>query len=200
MNHLLAQRTDLVLLDIEMPEINGLEMLDSLPYQPLVIFVTGHKDYALQAFDYRVVDFLVKPVQPGRFMKAVNKAMGNGPFAPGGAQEAEQPPSEEEASQYLFIRVDEGLKKLDQDEIRWVEAYGDFVKIFTTERRFTVYATMKDIEAKLSPKQFMRVHRSYLVNITHVNGMEDNLLVLEDKLIPVSKRRHAEVLRRLNPL
>ncbi len=179
---------DLVFLDIQLPELTGLDLVKSVPYLPMIIFTTHHKDFALEAFEYDVVDYLLKPITFPRFLKAVQKAR----------NQWEAQPSPGKAKQEIFIKVDSRLVKLELDDILWVEAKGDYVLFKTDQKGYIVHSTLKNLVNKLPTEKFIRVHRSYIVNVSKIIDIEDSTLVIRDKLIPISRTNRENLLSRLN--
>lgn len=170
---------DLIFLDIEMPGMSGLELLDKLSYIPQVIFTTSKKEYAFDAYEYDVTDFLKKPVTQARFLQAVEKAV----------QRSYQLNAVAKASaKYeIYIKVDGALIRLDLKEILFFENFGDYVKVITTEKEYTIYATMKYIDQQINHPRFLKVHRSYIVNLGKIVDIEENSLVIGRKVIPISR-------------
>lgn len=154
---------DLIFLDVEMPGINGLELIDSLENPPLIIMVTAKKEYAVDAFEKHAVDYLIKPVMLPRFLSAVNFAKK--------IHEGRQ--VKQEVNDILFIKADGRWNKLQLSEIRYLQARGDYVRIFTHREKYMVNKTMKSLEQKLPKDKFVRIHRSYIVNIEHIDNIED---------------------------
>lgn len=184
-------QVDLLFLDVEMPDLSGLDLFRSLPYKPDVIVISGSREYAVHAFEFSFVDYLVKPLKDyARFLSAVNK------FAAG--KKAVSNNGHAEAS--LFVKVDSLLLKLKTEDILWVEASGDYIKIQTKDKVHIVYSTLKKIEEKLSNKMFVRVHRSYLVNISHITNIDPSNLEINKKIIPVSGSYKEELLNRISVL
>jgi len=182
---------ELLFLDIEMPGLNGIDMLRSLPHRPDVIIISGKRDYAVEAFDLSVVDYLVKPVKDyQRFLKAVNKVIAK----------RKKNLRNEKIDKNLFVKVDSLLLKLNVDEILWIEAFGDYIKIITQEKTHTVYATLKKIEEKLNRSKFVRVHRSYIVNVSKITNMDSNNLVINKKIIPISGTYKDDLLNKISVL
>jgi len=190
-NYLRQHNVDILLLDVEMPQMTGLELIQALPQQAEVILVSGKEKYAVSAFDLNVTDYLVKPVDYPRFLKAIQKAM-----------EAMAPTEEapQAAPGKLFIKVDHQLVGLDVGSISVVEAMADYVRIYSDKKRYTVYSSMKGIANKLPNESFMRVHRSYIVNLNRIDSIEDNTLVIEQRLIPVGVTYQKVLMNRLNTL
>jgi two-component system, LytTR family, response regulator len=166
---------DLLFLDMEMPGMTGLEMLGALSSPPLVIIVSSKGEHALAAFDFDVVDYLLKPVSHSRFLKAVIKAK-------------DRSQKEDEMvfkGNFIFVKSDAVLVKLDIRDILWVEALADYVAIVTPNKKHVCHSTMKAIESKLPSNQFARIHRSYIVRLDRIDAIEDNSVSVEGKLIPV---------------
>lgn len=188
-NVLKNDQIDLVFLDVEMPKMSGLELIQSLEVLPQIVLITGHPEYALESYEYNVTDFLVKPVSVPRFLKAVEKArrvlLGGGDNARTGS---------------IFIKTDSRLVQLSVENILYVEALGNYVIVYTDKGRHTVLSTMKDIEKKLSTADFIRVHRSYIVRVDKIDSIEDNFIQIRDKQISIGKVYKDQLLKRLNLL
>jgi DNA-binding LytR/AlgR family response regulator len=189
-NFLSKNHVDLIFLDIEMPKMSGLDLLKSLDEKPLIILTTSKDKYAVEAFEQEVSDYLIKPIEYPRFLKAVNKA-----------QNTLRPLAVESfTNDSIFIKVDSELINLPYREIMWIEALGDYVNIITPTKKHVVLSTMKNIEGKLPPKEFIRVHRSYFVRIDKIKKISEDIILVENKLIPVSKSYKKDLLERLNML
>lgn len=189
-NVLKTKKVDLIFLDVEMPQMSGLELIESLQEKPLVVMITSKEKYAVDAFDLEVTDYVVKPVTYPRFLKAANRAL----------EQFKRPAeAQEKKPESLFVKVDSRFINIEFKDIKLVEAREDYVTIHTDQKRYTIYSTMKKLETKL-PDNFMRVHRSYIVNLNRVEAMEDNLLAIEKNLIPVGGTYREKLLSRLNML
>jgi two-component system, LytTR family, response regulator len=181
---------DLIFLDIELPEMTGLELLQTLSNKPEIVLVTGKEEYAADAWEQDVLDYIVKPVTYPRFLRAANKAL-----------EKQGVRSEMKTEKNkLFVRVDSRLVPVEMDKILYVEAKADYVTINTDEKRHTVYSTMKGIESKLPEEKFIRVHRSFIINKEKIDSIEDNLVVIGDKMIPVGVTYKDKLMDQLNLL
>jgi two-component system, LytTR family, response regulator len=167
---------DLLFLDIEMPGMSGLEMLENLPVQPHIIFTTGNEEYAIKSFDYKVVDFLVKPFSYVRFLKAVLKA--------GEIGKLSVPETGKPDPDFLFIKQSGQFLKLPFYSILYLEALGDYINVFTREKKYTIHETLKHFQAKLPP-HFIRVHRSFVVNTDFITSVEDTSIYLQNQNIPI---------------
>ena len=184
------QEVDLLFLDVEMPLMSGIDLLSTLQNPPLVILITSSKQYAVEAFEYDVVDYLLKPVSYARFLKAAQRAL-----------ELAQSNSTAEAAtdaDFTFVKVDTKLVKVLFDEVRYVEALGDYVHIVTGQSKLIVYSTMKAVAEKFPDTLFVRVHRSFIVNLKRVQAIEDNNIIIDSKLIPIGQTYMREVFQRLN--
>ena len=174
-----TEEIDLIFLDIEMPEMDGIDFLNTLKNLPQVIIVSSKEKYALEAFDYDVTDYLLKPVTYGRFYKAVLKA-----------KSIYETRSKKETDE-IFIKKNSALVQLKYDDILWVEALENYVIVNSFNEKFTIHFTMKSIESQLPISQFKRVHRSYIVNVRKINRIEDNSIFIKSndgiKAIPIGK-------------
>lgn len=181
---------DLIFLDIEMPEMTGLELLQMLSNKPEIVLVTSKEEYAADAWEQDVLDYIVKPVTYPRFLRAANKAI-----------EKNSARSEMKTEMNkLFVRVDSRLVPVELDKITFVEAKADYVTINTDDKRYTVYSTMKGIESKLPEDVFIRVHRSFIINKQKIDSIEDNLVVIGGKMIPVGVTYKDKLMNKLNLL
>lgn len=183
-------KIDLMLLDIEMPDMSGLDLLKSLTKPPLTILATSKKEYALEAYEYNIVDYLLKPVALDRFFKAVSKSKE--------IFDNTQPVDFSGGNEYVFIKSNGTLIKLNIKEILWIEALGDYMTINTTDKKYTIHSTMKTIENKLSSDKFIRVHRSFIISIDNITSIDDNVIVIGKQLIPIGAVYKENLTKRLN--
>ncbi|MBJ6109024.1 response regulator transcription factor [Hymenobacter sp. BT523] len=191
-----TQPVDLLFLDVEMPLMSGIELLRTLQHPPLVVLITSSKDYAVQAFEQAVVDYLVKPVSYARFLQAAQKALEMAERQTADDPDAIQASAPNAA--FTFVKVDNKLVRVTFDDVRYVEALGDYVHVITDRSKLIVYSTMKAVEEKFPATRFVRVHRSFIVNLDHIQALEDNSLVVESKHIPVGQTYLRDVMQRLN--
>jgi DNA-binding LytR/AlgR family response regulator len=180
-------KPELIFLDIEMPDINGIDFMRNFSTAGVqIVIVSSKTDYAIDAFDFDVTDYLVKPPVYARFLKAAMKAAG--------AYSTPAP-----ASDGIFIKKDARLVKLNAKDILWVEALADYVIIHCDKnQRHTMAATMKLMEDKLPKSEFVRIHRSYIVRVDKIREIEDNTLIIGDKLLPISRGYKDNLYKRLN--
>jgi DNA-binding LytR/AlgR family response regulator len=183
---------DLIILDIEMPELNGFDFIGSLDFPPNIIIVSGAGEYAIKAFDFNVVDYLLKPITYGRFCKAIDKT-----FRYFARKEASNNGDEE-----IFIKKGSSLVKLKLRDIIYIEALENYVTLNTNDDKFTIHFTMKAIESQLPSGVFIRVHRSYIINKSTIQSIKENSLDLNVggtlKSIPVGKSFRDSLLNDIN--
>ncbi len=195
-NQLQASDFDVLFLDVEMPDMSGLDLLRSLSERPQVILVTVKEDYAVEAFAVEVTDYLVKPVRYARFLQAVGRVQRRIESASASTPSSDAPLADD----YVFIKVDGRLVKLDLTAVRWIEAQGDYVKIQTDQKAYVVHNTMKHLESSLPAQAFARVHRSYIVRLDRIMDIEDTSIVVEGKVIPIGRSYRDDLLDRLRTL
>jgi len=184
------ERPDLLLLDVEMPEMSGIDFIKTFHDIPQVILITSKKDYAAEAFDFNVTDYILKPVEYPRFLKAVTKAK----------EMQESLKQETPESNELFIKVTNKFVHLNLKDVLMIEALADYVNIYVEKHRYTVLSTMKAIEDKLPKKDFIRVHRSYIVRIDKIKEIDDNTISVGDQNVPISRNMKDPVMSALNKL
>lgn len=188
---------DLVFLDIHMPGFSGMDFVKTLKDPPLVILTTSDREFAIESYEYEhVIDYLVKPVSEERFSKALDKA------AKRLSRARPQPGSSEPSigGNDLYINIDRRLIKLDMDDILVIEAKGDYIHIRCTDKEHRVHTTLKKIKEKLPDDKFLQIHRSYIINFTRIIDIEDNSVLIEKQVIPISRSNRPELMRRLNLL
>ena len=188
-----SSHVDLLLLDIEMPDMNGLDLTKKLGNnRPLIIFTTAKKDYAVEAFELNVVDYLVKPITLPRFTQAIEKAIE--------ALESNKEEVKVEEQGFVFVKDNGILKRISIDDIIFLEAMGDYVKVHTGQKFHVVHATLKSIEEKLPLSKFVRVHRSYIVAINKIDYIQEGTISIGKTTIPVADTHKTNLNKRLNLL
>jgi len=186
-----ANPVDLIFLDIEMPELNGMEFIKAMKHpHPLVILTTSHPEFALEAFENNVLDYLVKPIALPRFLNAVAKAQAI----------SEKHNIDRIENDIIFIKKGNLIVKVNKSDVLWIEGLGDYVTLNTEKEKFIVHSTMHAIEQKFASNEFMRVHRSFIIRIDKINNIEDNCISYFDKFIPIGKTYRESVYKRLNML
>lgn len=186
-NFLNATRVDLIFLDVEMPGDDGFKLLDRILYSPKVILTTSKTEYAYNAFEYHVTDFLKKPFTYQRFQEAIGKLAS-----------LEDNRKKESTDDHIYIKTDGKLVRLNNEDILYIESMGDYVKFVLADRKYISHNTIKNLEEKINPAVFLKIHRSYIVNLKKVQNIRDNSLFINGLELPISKANRAEVLKRLN--
>ncbi|AXT62720.1 DNA-binding response regulator [Aquimarina sp. AD10] len=191
---------DLIFLDIHMPDFTGFDFIQTLKNPPKIILTTSDKNFALEAFEYEcVVDYLLKPIALPRFLKAIQKAESTKtPEVKDKTEDSSSGISSGEND--LYINIDRRLIKIDIPTINVIEAKGDYILIKTQEKNYTVHSTLKKIEEKLPEDTFLKIHRSYVINIKRIIDIEDNSVLIDKDVIPVSRSNRPELMKRLNML
>lgn len=191
---------DLMFLDIQMPQLTGIDFLKTLSKQPLVIFTTAYPNYAVEGFELNALDYLLKPISIDRFMKSVNKAMDMIGLQRRDHDHGTAPAPEEE--DYFFVKADKKLVKVNFKDIVYIEGLKDYVIIRMETSRVITLQTMKSLEDKLPLSKFKRIHRSYIVNLDKVEAIVGNMVeVLEKgqpKHLPIGKNYRDELLEMIN--
>ncbi|MFC3562871.1 LytR/AlgR family response regulator transcription factor [Pedobacter jamesrossensis] len=184
---------DLLFLDIEMPGMNGIELARNLSARcPLIIFTTSKKEYAIDAFDLHVADYLVKPVMPSRFFQAVDRVRE--------ALENRESKVIMQGCDFVFVRESGMIRKVEIAEICYLEAMGDYVKIITSSKLHVVHSTLKTLEGKLPPNLFLRVHRSFIISIAQIDYMQESSVRMCERFIPVGDNYKKLLFQRMNML
>lgn len=199
-NALKKKDIDLMFLDIQMPQLTGIEFLKSLTKPPMVIFTTAFPNYAIEGFELNAIDYLLKPISFERFIKAVNKAqeqheLHNQPLA--------APASEvQDGEDFFFVKSDKKLIKVKFEDIIYIEGLKDYVIIRMEMGRVITLQTMKSLEDRLPPKQFRRIHRSYIVALNRIEAIDGNMVEVvekkEAKHLPIGKNYRDELLDLIN--
>lgn len=190
----------LMFLDIQMPQLTGIDFLKTLSHPPLVIFTTAYPNYAIEGFELNALDYLLKPISLERFMKAVNKAMEQIELQGRGSAAADA--EGEEEPDFIFVKADKKLVKVNYADIIYIEGLKDYVIIRMENSRVITLQTMKSLEEKLPPGTFRRIHRSYIVNVDRIEAIVGNMVeVLEKnqaKHLPIGKNYRDELLEIIN--
>ncbi|WP_245605241.1 LytR/AlgR family response regulator transcription factor [Niabella soli] len=192
-NLLKENPVDLLLLDVEMDGITGLELTRNLGTdKPVIIFISAKKDYAFEAFELNVADYITKPVQPARFIQAIDRARE--------IIESNDADVSVNNDEFIFIRDSNVVKRLHFNEILFAEAMGDYVKLHTAKKFYAVHSPLKSVEERLPANKFIRVHRSYIVAVDKIDSIEQGALILHNKAVPVADGYRNSLNKRLNIL
>lgn len=176
----------LLFLDIEMPQMSGLELLASLTNPPKVIITSAYEKYAIQGYEFEVVDYLLKPISFERFLKSVNRIHD--------LMEKEQ---ECDNSNYIFVKCDKQIKRLQLNDILFIESLENYVTIYSTNSKEVIFSTLKNMLESLPANDFMQVHRSYIVNANQIKAIDGNMLCIGNHKVPIARNFRDLVLTRL---
>jgi DNA-binding LytR/AlgR family response regulator len=191
-NGLLDNETDLIFLDIEMPILSGFELLDDLPNKPQIIFVTGKTKYAFKAFDYDAVDYIHKPVNKERFNNAVNKAIN--------LFKLRHQTAAPEDEDFIFVKSNLKNRKVYLNKLKYIQALGDYVKFITEKDNFVVLATMKSFEKQLPDDRFLRIHKSYIVNLEKIERYNSKNIEIDKQKLPLSRHKKNNLVEALSAI
>ncbi len=185
------ERIDLLFLDIQMPELTGVEFIKTMQQKPAIIFTTAYSEYALEGYQLDVIDYLLKPFALERFVKAVNKAV---EFM---EMKRNVKTGSSEAPDSVLLHADHKIYKVNLDDILYIEGLKEYVSYYTRERRIIVLQSLKSIEESLPRDKFIRVHRSYIVPVHRIKGLDGNQVQIGDKLIPIGRSYKEDVMKRV---
>lgn len=180
------QKADIYFLDINMPEISGLSLAKIIKNNVQIIFTTAYREFAIDGFDLNVVDYLLKPISFDRFLQAIHKIIPTNLSI--------------ENSDFMFVRSDRRMVKIDFNEILYIESLSDYVKIFTSEKMDITRETITSLEGKLSNKKFLRIHRSYIVSIDKITSYTNEFVEINNKALLISRSYKESVLQKLAEL
>lgn len=193
--YLNQNEVDLIFSDIHMPDFTGFDFIETLKNPPSVILTTSDSNLALNAFEYDcIIDYLVKPIELPRLEKAIRKVESLN------VNKGSQPILDTPLDNHLYINIDRRLIKIDIPSICLVEAKGDYINLKTETNDYRVHSSLKKIEDKLPPNLFLKVHRSYIINLKKIIDIEDNSVLIKKDVIPVSRANRADLMNRLNLL
>jgi DNA-binding LytR/AlgR family response regulator len=190
--YLKSEKIDLIFLDINMPKITGIEFLRTLTDPPYVIITTAYREYAIEGYDLDIVDFLLKPISFERFLKAINRFCNR---TRSGPLKDDNNSGETEEKKYVYIQDGKTAYKLLYDEIIYFEAYGEYVKVITTTKNYLVRDSLVEFEHKLSPDIFLRIHKSFLINIRKILGFSTNQIMVKNNEFPIGRVYHDKVMK-----
>ena len=188
-NHISNQHIDLVFLDINMPEISGISFAKSINSNIKVIFTTAYRDYAVEGFELKAVDYLLKPISFERLQKALHnyfEIYGNS---------NDKPLPLSEVSDFMFVRSERKMIKIDYDAIIYIESYSDYLKIHLKDTTIVTRETISSIEAKLPKQNFLRIHRSYIISLNHMQSFTNEHITINQKVLPISRSYKKGVLQ-----
>lgn len=187
-SYLDEEHVDIVFLDVQMPEMTGMEFINALEKDIEIILITSEQKYAVEAFEKKVTDYLVKPIEYSRFLQAAQKAQSNVEVKRASTVQRKE----------FFVRTDAKIVRIPYDSILFVEALADYVIIQTLNKKHIVHFTMKGIVNRLPDDYFVRTHRSYIINLDKIEALEDNSILIGEKYIPIGASYKEAFLDRLN--
>lgn len=195
--YLNENKVDLIFLDIHMPDFTGFDFVKTLKNPPSIVLTTSDSKFAIEAFQYEcIVDYLLKPVTADRFKMAIDKAKKYQVMESKTAETTSDTSHEND----FYINIDRRLIKIDIPSIYLIEAKGDYINIKTEDKNYTVHSTLKKIEDKLPESLFLKIHRSYIINLKKIIDIEDNSVLIKKDVIPVSRSKRPELMKRLDLL
>ncbi|GAK90686.1 two-component system response regulator protein [Nonlabens ulvanivorans] len=183
------QKVDLIFLDVEMPILTGFDLLDDITEKPGVIFVTGQTKYAFKAFDYAAIDYLQKPIKKDRFLYAVERAL---------LAHKLRTEMIEDRGEFIFVKSNLKKRKVYLKELKYIQALGDYVKLITEDDSLVVLSTMKSFENELPTDEFLRIHKSYIVNLRKIEKFNSKAVELGSEVLPLSRNRKSELIDALS--
>ncbi len=186
------QKADLMLLDINMPKLTGLNLLELLPHPPITILATAYPNFALEGFRLNVLDYLLKPISFERFLKAMNKARDYYQLTQ--RQMAGQQVAPDD---YFFVKHNKMLEKVLLQDILYIEGMQNYIQIYTTTRKLVVHLTFKAVEESLPPQQFFRIHKSYIVNLHHIQALNGNTVRIGGNELPLARSQREQLMHQL---
>ena len=181
---------DIYFLDINMPEITGLSLAKILGNSAHIVFTTAYREYAVDGFDLQATDYLLKPISFERFLQTIQKITSN-------IKTNHFPITETQEANFMFLRVDRKMVKINFNEILYIESLGDYIKIILQKETITTRETITNLEEKLNPNFFLRTHRSYIVNFNHIDSYTNEYIEIKKKAIPISRTFKDFVLKKL---
>ena len=190
------EKIDLMFLDINMPEINGLDFLKSIPNPPYVIITTAYREYAIEGYDLDVVDFLLKPISFERFLKAINRYCNRSRNV---VVKNTNNPCESEEMKFIYIQDGKNIYKILYDDVLYFEGYGEYVKVITANKNYMVRDSLSEFEHRYSTEYFIRIHKSYIVNIQKITGFNTIQVILKNTQLPIGRMYREKVMSILTP-
>lgn len=196
LNVLRAKTVDLIFMDIQMPQITGIEFLKTLKHAPKVIVTTAYREYALDGFELDVVDYLLKPITFERFLKSVNKfyQMNQDDVQLVGGQSGEKGTDE----MFIYVKENKKVIKIYLSEIKYIEGLSEYVQIYTDKRKVIVKTSLTQMEEKLPSEQFLRIHKSYIISVNKIEAFTANTIEIQNKELPIGRSYKNVVLNLLN--
>lgn len=192
-------KIDLLFLDVKMPGLSGTDLARSLKHPPMIVFTTAYQDYAVEGFDLNAVDYLLKPIAFDRFLRAVDKVMTLIKKESEQVHTVKQMPETNKGNQYLYLRIERQLVKVNTAEIWWIESVKDYIKVVTKTKTYITKQKISVAENLLPIGEFMRIHRSYIVPLNKIESYHANYVVISGSKIPIGRNYKSVSLQKFNP-
>ncbi len=196
--YLQKNKIDLIFLDIEMPNLSGMDLLKTLEYQPMIIFTTAYSEFAVDSFDFNVIDYLLKPIDFNRFLKSVNKAFRQYSLVNSDIKETIQDTDNTKDESFILVKSGTKIHRLIKKDILYIQSYGNYVYFFTNTERIISIFTMKEVLSLLSDDNFIRIHKSYIINLNQVDLIEKHQVTIGDFKIPIGYSYREHFLSKIN--
>ena len=193
LSYLLENRIDILFLDINMPELSGLDMLRTMTQPPSVILTTAYSEYALESYDLGVVDYLMKPIRFDRFIKAINKVIKVRKPAINAAANSKVVPKKKS----IFIKVDGVQHKIILADLTYIESRGNFIQLHVNDKRYLTADTLTKMDKRLQDSGFLRIHKSYIINTNKVKSIQGSMVLVDDKMLPIGNSYKQAVLGKI---
>lgn len=187
MDYIRLNAVDLIFLDIDMPEMSGIEFLETIPQIPKTILTTAHSQYALKSYEYGVIDYLLKPISFPRFIKAVERFLS-----------LYNAPDSLTEPLYIQLKIGKEQIELQQNDIDYIQSYGNYVKVFTPEKVYLVPTTTQEIVSHLSTQKFLRIHKSYVINLAKITTYTEHEVSIKNQVLPIGITYKRELYNRLD--
>ncbi|MCK8524037.1 response regulator [Aquimarina sp. D1M17] len=192
--HINEKQIDLIFLDIHMPDISGISFAKSINKNIKIIFTTAYREYAIDGFDLHAVDYLLKPISFERLLNAITN------YFEVYHKDVPVIQEETEKTNYIFVRSDRRMKKVDFSEIEYIESYSDYIKIHCTSQVIVTRETISNVQSKLPQSEFMRIHRSFIIAVAKIDSFSNEEIILRNKSLPISRNYKTEVMTKLGQI
>ncbi len=200
LNVLQSQEVDLVFLDINLPQVSGLDFLKSVDRLPEIIITTAYPEYALEGFELNVRDYLVKPISFDRFMKAISRLPTNTDTKESASRQSSDREPANKRTDFTFIKTDGAIYRIDFDKIRYLSSDGDYLNVYMDDHHYYLRQTLKYWHELLPEDQFFRVHKSYIVNLSRVNEIVGNRIKIGEEVVPIGRNYKADFFDKIDEL
>ncbi len=187
LEYIQQNKTDLIFLDINMPDLNGIEFLQALSHPPMIIFTTAYSEYAVESYEYEAIDYLLKPITFGRFLKSVNRALEQFKMQQEKGRDTRSSKTDHKKGDHIIVKSGSESYKVNYAEILFIEGAQNYVYIHTPGRKIMTLMRMKEMEDILPDDDFIRIHKSYIINYNYLEKIETYQVTIRDTIIPIGK-------------